>query len=171
MPEVKLESRPPAGLFPLALWNLVVGLLCCGLVLRSPPPILSSDDVTPPGHAPVPPSQIHRPDYSEAWLLAGLAAGGHALMLLAGAGLLIRKPWGWRLAACTQLLAGLSQAALAIMGPVMIRTASGDYAGFGVLAGQALFAVAGLLAAISLIGCWYVTRPHVKAAFRFAQTV
>jgi hypothetical protein len=60
-------------------------------------------------------------------------------MLLAGAGLLIRKPWGWRLAACTQLLAGLSQAALAIMGLVMIRTASGDYTGFGVLAGQALF--------------------------------
>jgi hypothetical protein len=88
-------------------------------------------------------------------------------MLVTGAGLLIRKPWGWRLATGAQFLAGITQVALASMGLVMIHRASGDYAGFGVMAGQALFAVAAFLAAISFIGCWYVTRPHVKAVFGF----
>jgi hypothetical protein len=124
------------------------------MVLHSLPPAGSSNEVTPPDHAPVQISRVNQHTYSDAWLLAGLAGGGHTLMLVSGAGLLLRTPWGWRLAAGAQLLAGISQVILAVV---------------GVIAGLALFAVAALLAAISSVGFWYVTRPPRQSGFRFAR--
>ena len=89
-------------------------------------------------------------------------------MLSAGICLLVRRPWGWRIAAGAQLVAGGTQLVLASIGlslANMARARGGDWVGFGVLAGQIVFFAALLPAILSVAGFFYLRRPRVKAAF------
>jgi hypothetical protein len=89
-------------------------------------------------------------------------------MLSAGISLLVRRPWGWRIAAGAQLFAAGTQLFLASIGWSLANTAQakgGDWVAFGVLAGRIIF-IAGLLPAVaSVAGFFYLRRRRVRAAF------
>ena len=140
-----MRTHPLGGLSLLAAFNLL-GAAGCGCVsAQSAQSPVASDKLLSAGS-----------------LLVTMA------MLSAGLGLLVRRPWGWRIAVGAQLFAAGTQLFLASIGWSLANTAhakGGDWVGFGVLAGQIIF-IAGLLPAIvSVAGFFYLRRPLVRAAF------
>lgn len=138
-------GHPPSGLYLLTAFNLLGAAGCGCISLQS-------------GRS---------PDAGDKLLSAGSCLVAVA-MLSAGIGLLVRRPWGWRIAAGAQLLAGGTQLVLAGIGLSLANTArakGGDWVGFAVLTGQIVFIAALLLAVVSVAGFLYLWRPRVRAAF------
>jgi hypothetical protein len=129
----RYPDRPPAGLAVLTTVYLLMGLPCCGLG-----PMIGSG-----------PNRL------------GAAIPG-AVMVATGVCLLVRRPWGWWLAAGAHLLGGV------VAGYVVVTALWFILQGLNQFTISLLIVVFGpavLTAALFLTGFFYLVLPHVRAAF------
>lgn len=138
-------DRPPAGLLVLTAFNLLTGIGCgaclIGLSLDVGASVLGV-------------------------VAVGIVAGA---MVAPGICLLIRRPWGWLLAAACQLFVGGIAIIPAFVGLSLAedfwREGDSWVAMFGIPLSLFLVGCAMVPAAVSFTGFCYLMRPHVIAAF------
>ncbi len=110
-------------------------------------------------------SSHHREDRILA-LSGAVSGGGMELSAICLAiGLMVRRPWNWRVAVGAQAVAVACQLFPAMLGLYLAGTVSGDWKWLGVIGGLLVFAVAMIPVLVSCVGLFYLMRPRVRARF------